>query len=187
MSASPDVRSLAIADVKLLRPRRFSDARGFFAETWNRRTFAAAGIDVDFVQDNCSFSEARGTIRGLHYQTPPMAQAKLVRAVRGSVFDVAVDLRRASPTFGRSVSAVLSAEAGEQLLIPVGFAHGYCTLEPGTEVAYKASEFYSPEHDSGIAWDDPAIGIEWPLHGLAPKLSEKDLKLPKLADMNPQF
>jgi dTDP-4-dehydrorhamnose 3,5-epimerase len=139
------------------------------------------------VQDNCSYSVSRGTIRGLHYQTPPRAQAKLVRVVRGAVVDVAVDLRRASPTFGRHVSAVLSAETGEQLFIPIGFAHGFCTLEPGTEVAYKISDFFSPQHDTGIAWDDGDLGITWPLEGLSPVLSDKDRKLPRLCESASAF
>ena len=151
-----NVTNLAIDAVKLIVPRKFSDSRGYFVETWNRRALAeAAGIDVDFVQDNASLSRQAGTVRGLHYQTPPMAQAKLVRLLRGSIFDVAVDIRRASPTFGRYVGAVLTADGGEQLFMPAGFAHGFCTLEPDTEIAYKVSSFYSREHDTGIVWDDP--------------------------------
>jgi dTDP-4-dehydrorhamnose 3,5-epimerase len=176
------ISSLEIEAVKLVLPTKHSDKRGYFVETWNRRRFAEAGIDIDFVQDNCSYSVSTGTIRGLHFQTPPKAQAKLVRVVRGSVFDVAVDLRRASPTCGRSVSAVLSAEGGEQMFIPIGFAHGFCTLEPETEVAYKASDFYSPEHDAGIAWNDEELAIAWPLADLEPVLSEKDKKLPRLRE-----
>ncbi len=182
-----DITSLEIEAVKLVRPKRHSDPRGYFVETWNRRAFADAGIDLDFVQDNCSFSRPIGTIRGLHFQTPPRAQAKLIRAVRGSVFDVAVDLRRSSPTFGRHVSAVLTAEEGTQLFIPIGFAHGFCTLEPDTEVSYKASEFFSPEHDSGILWDDPALAIDWPLADLSPVLSDKDRRLPRLREIEPVF
>jgi dTDP-4-dehydrorhamnose 3,5-epimerase len=182
-----EIASLEIEAVKLIRPRRYRDPRGYFVETWNRRVFAECGIDVDFVQDNCSFSELPGTIRGLHYQTPPRAQAKLVRAVQGSLFDVAVDLRRSAPTFGRHVSAVLSAENGEQLFVPIGFAHGFCTLEPDTEVAYKTSDFFSPEHDTGIAWDDEALAIAWPLDGLSPVLSDKDRKLPRLSESESVF
>ena len=181
------VTSLVIDAVKLIVPRKFSDPRGHFVETWNRRAFAEAGIDVDFVQDNASLSRLPATIRGLHFQTPPMAQAKLVRVLRGSIFDVAVDIRRASPAFGRSVSAVLTSEGGEQLFVPVGFAHGFCTLEPDTEVAYKVSGFYSGAHDAGIVWDDPAIGIEWPLQGKAPVLSDKDRQLPRLAELQSLF
>lgn len=179
--------NLAIEAVKLIRPRRISDARGYFAETWNRKTFLDAGIDVDFVQDNGSYSRLAKTIRGFHFQTPPMAQSKLVRVARGSIFDVAVDLRQASPSFGRHVSAVLTALGGEQLFIPAGFAHGFCTLEPDTEVAYKISGLYSPQHDTGIAWDDPALGIEWPLEGREPTISDRDRKLPRLAEAGSPF
>ena len=182
-----EVRSLAIEDVKLVYPRRFADARGYFVETWNRRAYEKLGIGIGFVQDNLSLSHSAGTIRGLHYQRPPRAQAKLVRAARGAVFDVAVDIRRGSPTFGRYVSAVLTAEAGEQLFVPVGFAHGFCALEPSTEVAYKVSDFYSPEHDAGIIWNDPEIGIEWPLDGRAAILSERDLKHPRLSETAADF
>jgi dTDP-4-dehydrorhamnose 3,5-epimerase len=182
-----DVVSLEIDAVKLIRPRRHQDIRGHFVETWNRKTFAESGIDTDFVQDNCSFSRRSGTIRGLHFQTFPVAQAKLVRVVRGAAFDVAVDLRSASPTFGRHVAARLTAEGGEQMLIPVGFAHGFCTLEPDTEVAYKVSEFHSPEHDAGVCWDDPEIGIEWPLSGQEPVLSDRDRMLPRLSALHPPF
>ena len=182
-----DFASLGIDAVKLLQPRRFADHRGYFVETWNRRSFSEAGIGVDFVQDNGSLSTARGTVRGLHFQLPPKPQAKLVRVVRGAIFDVAVDLRRDSPSFGQFVSAVLTAENGEQLFVPAGFAHGFCTLEPDTEVAYKVSEFYAPDLDAGIVWDDPDIGIEWPLEGIAPVLSQKDLNLPRLADSGSLF
>jgi dTDP-4-dehydrorhamnose 3,5-epimerase len=178
-----DIVDLEIDAVKLIRPRRFGDARGFFVETWNRKTFAAAGIDLDFVQDNASWSRAAPTIRGLHFQRAPRVQAKLVRVVRGRVFDVAVDLRIGSPTFGRYASAVLTAEGGEQLFVPAGFAHGFCTLEEATEVAYKVSDFYSPEHDAGIRWDDAAVAVEWPLEGRQPVVSERDLKLPRLAEI----
>ena len=181
------VVELEIAGVKLVRPRRFGDARGYFVETWSRKTYAEAGIDVDFVQDNSSYSQAKGTIRGLHFQKPPTAQAKLLRAVRGSILDVAVDLRRGSPTYGRHVSAVLTAAAGEQLFIPIGFAHGFCTLEPDTEVAYKASNFYSPGDEAGIVWNDPDIGIAWPLDDAKPVVSAKDEKLPRLAEAENSF
>jgi dTDP-4-dehydrorhamnose 3,5-epimerase len=182
-----DVTALAIEAVKLIRPRRFSDARGHVVETWSRRAFAEAGIDIDFVQDNSTFSRFAGTVRGLHFQRPPAAQAKLVRAVRGRVLDVAVDLRGGSPTYGRFAAAELTAEGGEQLLAPVGFAHGFCTLEPDTLVAYKLSDFYAPEHDAGIIWNDPDVGIDWPLGGAQPTLSDKDAKLPRLAECEPPF
>lgn len=182
-----DVAPLDIAAVKLIRPRRFGDKRGYLVETWNRRTFAAAGIDIDFVQDNCSFSALPGTIRGLHFQRPPAPQAKLVRCVRGRIFDVAVDLRRVSQTFGRFVAAELTDDGGEQMLVPLGFAHGFCTLEPNTLVAYKVSDFYAPEHDAGVIWNDPDIGIDWPLGGLEPTLSEKDKTLPRIAEIEHYF
>jgi dTDP-4-dehydrorhamnose 3,5-epimerase len=182
-----EVVGLAIDAVRLIRPRRIPDARGYFAETWNQRGFAEAGIDTAFVQDNYSYSRAIGTVRGLHYQRQPRAQAKLVRVARGAIFDVAVDLRRGSPSFGKHVSVNLSAEDGSQLFLPVGFAHGFCTLEPDTEVAYKISEFYSPEHDTGILWNDPGLGIDWPLGGTTPVLSDKDQKLPRLAEIAAPF
>ena len=176
-----NVTSLEIDVVKLVVPRKFSDHRGYFVETWNRNAFTDFGIDVDFVQDNASLSRQAQTVRGLHYQAPPMAQAKLVRVLRGSIFDVAVDLRRDSPTFGRYASAILTADGGEQLFIPAGFAHGFCTLEPDTEIAYKVSCFYSREHESGVVWNDPNVGIEWPLRGGEPLLSDRDLRLPPLS------
>ncbi len=182
-----DVTALDIEDVKLIRPRRFPDERGHLCETWNRRAFAEAGIDLDFVQDNCSFSHHSGTIRGLHFQRPPATQAKLVRVLRGRILDVAVDLRGGSSSYGRFVSAELTAEGGEQLLVPIGFAHGFCTLEPDTEVAYKVSGYYAPDCDAGILWNDPQIGIDWPLAGKQPTLSQKDQALPKLAEIEPPF
>jgi len=182
------VTDLAIAGVKLIVPQRFADARGYFVETWNKKVLAAeAGLDLDFVQDNASLSRVAGTVRGLHYQTPPMAQAKLVRCVRGALVDIVVDIRGRSPTYGRHVSAELTAEGGEQLFVPVGFAHGFCTLEPDTEIAYKVTDFYSRKHDAGIVWDDPELGIEWPLRGREPSLSDKDRQLPRLADAGAPF
>jgi dTDP-4-dehydrorhamnose 3,5-epimerase len=181
------VTALPIDGLKLIVPRRFSDSRGHFVETWNRKVFAEAGIDADFVQDNSSLSKQVGTLRGLHFQKAPMAQAKLVRVLRGSIFDVAVDLRRGSPTFGRHASAVLTSEGGEELFVPVGFGHGFCTLEPDTEVAYKVSAFYSGAHDTGVVWNDPEIGVEWPLQGREPVLSDKDRQLPRLAECGSLF
>ena len=178
------VTPLTIDAVKLIVPRKFSDPRGHFVETWNRRALAEAGIDIDFVQDNASLSRLPGTIRGLHFQTLPMAQAKLVRVVRGSVFDVAVDIRRASPTFGRSVSAELTAEGGEQLWIPRGFAHAYCTITADCEIFYKADGPYAPDSEGGIAGNDPDLAIPWPLDG-DPVLSPKDTALPRLKDLGP--
>ena len=178
--------SLEIPDVKIIRPKKHGDARGFFSETWSRAAMAEAGIDIDFVQDNQSLSAARGTMRGLHFQTPPHAQTKLLRVIRGAVFDVAVDLRRGSPHYGRHASAVISAEAWNQILVPVGFAHGFMTLEPDTEVIYKVSGIYSPENDAGILWNDPDLGIAWPLD-VEPVLSDKDRVQPRLRDFDTPF
>lgn len=178
-----DITSLAIPEVKLVKPKRFGDTRGFFAEVFKRETFAAAGITADFCQDNHSRSAAVGTIRGLHFQVPPYAQAKYVTCIRGAIFDVAVDLRRSSPTFGQHVSATLTAENGEGLFIPAGFAHAFCTLEPDTEVTYKVDASYAPAHDGGLRWDDPEIAIAWPLDGAEPTLSQKDAALPSLRDL----
>ena len=181
-----DISSLDIPDVKIIRPKKHGDARGFFSETWSRASLEAAGIDIDFVQDNQSLSATPGTVRGLHFQTPPHAQAKLLRVIRGAVFDVAVDLRRGSPGYGRHVSAVISAEEWNQILVPVGFAHGFMTLEPDTEVIYKVSGIYSPANDAGILWNDPDLGIAWPLDVEA-TLSDKDRVQPRLRDFETPF
>jgi dTDP-4-dehydrorhamnose 3,5-epimerase len=181
------VEETAIPAVKIITPPRFGDARGFFSETYSRKAFAQAGIPVEFVQDNHSRSAPAGTVRGLHFQAHPVPQDKLVRVVRGAILDVAVDLRRSSPTFGRHVSAELSAANGRQLFVPVGFAHGFCTLEPETEVIYKVSGYYAPEHDRGLAWDDPDLGIAWPASAADPTLSERDRHHPRLADLPPYF
>ncbi|MBS7543123.1 dTDP-4-dehydrorhamnose 3,5-epimerase [Ancylobacter oerskovii] len=174
--------------VTLLKPRRFGDARGWFCETYSETAAEAAGITVRFVQDNQSYSSLAGTIRGLHFQRPPHAQAKLVRCLRGSVMDYAVDVRRGSPTYGRFIATKLTAEGGEQLFIPEGFAHGFLTLEPDVEVAYKVSDIYAPHCDGGIAWNDPEIGIDWPLPaGAAAILSDKDRALPLLRDFDSPF
>ena len=167
----------------LAEPKKFGDHRGFFSETWSRKAFADAGLDLDFVQDNQSLSAPVGTLRGLHFQSPPFSQDKLVRVTRGRILDVAVDIRASSPTFGKHVAVELSAENWKQLLVPVGFAHGFVTLEPDTEVLYKVTAPYAPENDHGLAFDDPALGIDWrlPLSGLT--LSDKDRKHPRLAEM----
>ncbi|WP_126975455.1 dTDP-4-dehydrorhamnose 3,5-epimerase [Frigidibacter oleivorans] len=170
----------------LIEPRRFGDDRGFFAETWSRRVLAAGGIDLDFVQDNHSLSRQPGTVRGLHFQTPPHAQAKLVRCGQGVLFDVAVDLRRGSPTYGRWAGVELSAENGLQLFIPAGFAHGFVTRAPDTEIVYKCSDYYAPECDGAILWNDPAIGIDWGIETAA-VLSDKDAKAPLLAAFDSPF
>jgi dTDP-4-dehydrorhamnose 3,5-epimerase len=177
------VEETRIPAVKIVTPRRFGDARGFFSEVYSRKAFEEAGLGFDFVQDNHSLSGPRGTVRGLHFQSPPFAQDKLVRVVRGRILDVAVDLRRSSPTFGRHVAVELSAENWRQLLVPAGFAHGFCTLEPDTEVLYKVTGYYAPSHDHGLAWDDPALGIDWPFGPAEALLSDKDRRQPRLADL----
>jgi dTDP-4-dehydrorhamnose 3,5-epimerase len=182
-----EITSTAIPDVKVLLPKSFADARGAFSETFNAARFAEHGIRLDFVQDNQSWSAQAGTIRGLHFQSPPRAQAKLVRVLRGRIFDVAVDLRKASPTYGRWVSEELSAQNRKQLLIPIGFAHGFCTLEPDTEVFYKATDYYSPPHDLGIAWDDPDLAIGWPVQKDKVMVSEKDARQPTFSALADYF
>lgn len=181
------IEDTAIPAVKIITTRRFGDERGFFTETWNRRRFAEAGIDLDFVQDNHSLSGPAGTVRGLHFQSPPFAQDKLVRVVHGRILDVAVDIRRSSPTYGQHVAVELSAENGRQLLVPVGFAHGFCTLEPDTEVVYKVTAYYVPEHDHGLAFDDPDLAIDWPVAREAAILSGKDRSHPRLAGLPEYF
>lgn len=175
-------RRLDLAGIVEITPEKFGDERGFFSETWNAAHFADNGLDLAFVQDNHSFSAAAGVVRGLHYQLPPRAQDKLVRVLRGRIFDVAVDIRRSSPTFGKWVGIELSAQQWNQLLVPKGFAHGFVTLEPDTEVAYKVTDLYSPAHDRAIRFDDPAIGIVWPFDLANAQLSAKDGRAPLLAD-----
>lgn len=171
-----------ISGVLEIRPRKFEDSRGYFSETFKLSALREHGVAVDFVQDNKSLSREAGTIRGLHFQLPPFEQAKLVSVLRGSILDVAVDIRRASPTFGRHVAVTLTAEQGNQLLIPAGFAHGFCTLEPDCEIAYKVSNPYAPAQDRAVLWSDPELGIAWPVAIEAAKLSDKDMRAPKLAD-----
>jgi dTDP-4-dehydrorhamnose 3,5-epimerase len=183
----PQVQSLAISDVKVITPSIVRDERGFFSETYSCRALEQAGIHADFVQDNQSLSRAKGVLRGLHFQTEPFAQGKLVRVLRGSIFDVAVDIRHGSPTFGQHVSYVLSAENWSQMWVPVGFAHGFCTLEPNTEVIYKVTAFYAPQCDKGIAFDDPDIGIAWPVPHGELVLSDKDQRRPRLRDLPAAF
>jgi dTDP-4-dehydrorhamnose 3,5-epimerase len=182
-----EVTRLAIPDLLLITPPRFGDARGFFSETYNQERFAKIGITAPFVQDNHSLSARVGTIRGLHFQIPPRAQDKLIRVSRGAILDVAVDIRHGSPTFGQAVSAVLSAENWSQLWIPKGFAHGFCTLEPDTEVIYKVTDLYDPQCDRGLAWDDPALKIDWLAAPGEVTLSEKDKNHPRLADLEQYF
>jgi dTDP-4-dehydrorhamnose 3,5-epimerase len=182
-----DVHSLVIPDVKLIRTPRFSDARGYFCETFQRVDFAAHGLDNDFLQDNQSSSDRPGTVRGLHFQRPPFAQTKLVRVLHGSIFDVAVDLRRSSPSFGMHIAIELSSEGNEQLFVPAGFAHGFCTLEPDTIVFYKVDQVYSAAHDGGVNWADSELRIEWPVTSVEAILSEKDRGLPMLAELATVF
>ena len=179
--------AMVIPHVKAIIPARFSDHRGFFSEIYNKGCLTEYGIDLDFVQDNHSFSTQKGTVRGLHFQTPPFAQDKLISVLKGSVLDVAVDMRKGSPDFGKHVAVVLSAEEGKQLLVPIGFAHGFCTLEPDTQVFYKVTNYYSPEHDKGVYWADSDIGIDWPVSEAAAYLSEKDGRLPRLAELPNYF
>jgi dTDP-4-dehydrorhamnose 3,5-epimerase len=181
------VEPLAIPEVLLIEPRRFEDARGFFSEVYNREAFRAAGIEAEFVQDNHSLSRDAGVVRGLHFQTPPHAQGKLVRVLRGAILDVAVDLRRGSATYGRHVATELSGRNWRQLWVPPGFAHGFCTLEPDTEVAYKVTDIYAPDCDKGLAWDDLALGIAWPVDSRAAILSDKDRRHPLLAELPAYF
>jgi dTDP-4-dehydrorhamnose 3,5-epimerase len=176
-----------LPDVKLIVPKKFEDARGFFVETYSQRVLAEHAIDTVFVQDNRSLSRPAGTVRGLHFQTAPFAQDKLIQVIRGSILDVAVDIRTGSPTFGRHVAVTLSADDPTQMLVPVGFAHGFCTLEPDTEVMYKVSAFYSGAHDRGIYWNDPALAIAWPVAPDQAILSDKDTRNPMLADLPPLF
>jgi dTDP-4-dehydrorhamnose 3,5-epimerase len=182
-----EVYPTAIPDVKIVKPQRFGDHRGFFSEVYNVEKFAQAGINLNFVQDNHSLSVESGTVRGLHFQSAPFKQDKLIRVVRGRLVDVAVDIRKSSPTYGQHVAVELSAENGLQLLIPVGFAHGFCTVEPNTEVIYKVSGYYSSAHDHGLAWDDPALGINWPVVPEGAVLSDKDRHHPRLADLPRYF
>lgn len=176
-----------MSSVTLIKTQRFGDDRGWFSETYSAQKLAALGIGLAFVQDNQSYSAYTGTIRGIHFQRPPHAQAKLVRCTRGSIIDYAVDLRRGSPTYGQWVSAILSAANGDQLYVPVGFGHAFVTLEPDTEVAYKVSDVYAPECDGGVIWSDPTIAIDWPLPETGAVLSGKDKLLPSLAEFDSPF
>lgn len=178
------ITPLALAEVLLITPKRHGDARGWFAETWSSKALSAAGIDTTFVQDNQAFSARKGTLRGLHFQTAPHAQGKLVRVLRGAIFDVAVDIRQGSPNYGKWTGATLTAEAGEQLWAPRGFAHGYVTLTDNTELFYKVDGDYAPGLEGGLIWNDPDLAIAWPLDG-EPVLSDKDKVLPRLKDMPP--
>jgi dTDP-4-dehydrorhamnose 3,5-epimerase len=178
-----EIVRLAIPDVVLLRPRKFEDARGYFSETYNEKQAIGYGLPSNYVQDNISYSKTAGTVRGLHFQRPPHAQDKLVRVLKGRILDVAVDLRVGSPTFGQHVAVELSAESGEQLLVPVGFAHAYCTLEDHTEVFYKVTSHYAPAHDGGVIWNDADLDINWPVADKDALLSDKDRLLPAFRDL----
>jgi dTDP-4-dehydrorhamnose 3,5-epimerase len=182
------ITATKLSGVMMLTPARFGDARGFFSESWNRKTIAAQGITLDFVQDNHSLSAQIGTIRGLHFQSPPHAQAKLVRCGRGCLFDVVVDIRRGSPTYGHWLGEELSDQNGRQLLIPAGFLHGFITRAPDTEIIYKCTDYYAPACDGAVRFDDPDIGIDWGLPaGVAPVLSDKDATAPLLRDLDSPF
>lgn len=178
-----DIRETDIPDVRVIRPARHGDRRGYVAESYSRRRYAEAGIADDFVQDNLSYSAGKGTIRGFHFQKPPHAQAKLVSVLAGEILDVVVDIRHGSPWFGRHVSVRLSADKGDQLYVPEGFAHAFCTLAPDCQVFYKVGEYYAPEHEAGILFSDPEIGCEWPVAAGHAIVSDKDRKLPRLAEM----
>lgn len=180
------IEDTVLPGVRIITPMRFGDARGFFSESWNRRLLSEHGIDEDFVQDNHSLSARVGTVRGLHYQAPPHAQAKLVRCGRGRLFDVAVDIRVGSPTYGKWTGAELSFENGRQLFIPAGFLHGFVTREPDTEIIYKCTDYYAPAADGAVRFDDPDIGIDWALDE-APLLSDKDAAAPLLRDLTSPF
>lgn len=181
------VVSTELPDVKIITPVRHGDARGFFSEIFREDVLQQHGIDIRFVQENHSFSAVRGVLRGLHFQTPPAAQAKLVRVAVGAILDVAVDLRVGSPSYGRHVAVELSAALGNQLFVPEGFAHGFCTLVPDTHLVYKVNRYYSAENDRGLAWNDPALGIAWPVAEAEAVLSDKDRRQPQLADLPAAF
>jgi dTDP-4-dehydrorhamnose 3,5-epimerase len=181
------VISTEIPAVKEIRPVRHRDERGFFSEIFRESMLREHGIPVGFVQENHSLSVDRGVVRGLHFQIPPAGQAKLVRVAAGAILDVAVDIRQGSPSYGRHVAVVLSAAEGNQLFVPEGFAHGFCTIEPDSEVVYKVTSYYSPAHDSGLAWDDPALGIAWPIAPGEAILSDKDRRHPVLAELPAHF
>jgi dTDP-4-dehydrorhamnose 3,5-epimerase len=187
MSISPQIVRTAIPEVWAIRPRVFPDNRGSFIETYNAKTFAEVGLELTFVQDNQSISTRKGTVRGLHFQIPPMAQAKLVRVLRGSILDVAVDLRRGSPTYGHHVSRMLSAANQEQLFIPIGFAHGFCTHEDDTVVLYKVSNSYSPAHERGVRWNDAVLAVDWGISEAEALLSVRDQTYPGLNELSSFF
>jgi dTDP-4-dehydrorhamnose 3,5-epimerase len=181
------VQTFEIEGLLLFTPKKFKDERGFFSETYSKKNLASLGFEKDFVQDNQSFSTEKGVVRGLHFQTRPYAQDKLVRVIQGRILDVAVDIRTGSPTYGQHVAVELSAQNWQQFLIPVGFAHGFCTLEANTEVFYKVTNPYAPEYDKGLAFDDPALAIDWGIDRKEATLSKKDRNLPKLSQLPDYF
>ena len=180
-------KPLAISDVVEIMPTKIADERGFFSEVYNQSDYAAAGINVAFVQDNHSLSGPTGTVRGLHFQVPPFAQAKLVRVTSGAILDIAVDIRNGSPTFGQHVAIEISAENWKQVFVPAGFAHGFCTLAPDTEVIYKVDQTYSRDHDRGLLWNDPQLNIDWPVREDEAVLSERDQQHPALSELPAYF
>ena len=182
-----EIIETALPGVLVLKPRRFADDRGWFSESWSARQMEAAGLVLDWVQDNHSHSVETGTVRGLHYQAPPMAQTKLVRVARGAVLDVAVDVRKGSPDFGKWVVEELSEANGAQLLVPKGFLHGFVTLTPGTDVLYKVDAFYSGEHDGAVRFDDPDLAVDWGIDPSTAVLSDKDARAPRFADWDSPF
>jgi dTDP-4-dehydrorhamnose 3,5-epimerase len=181
------IEHLEIPGLLLLEPTRLGDQRGFFSEIYSKRAFADVGVNVEFVQDNQSLSGPAGVVRGLHFQAPPFAQAKLIRVLKGRIFDIVVDIRRSSPNYGQHFSTELSEENWRQLYIPEGFAHGFATLEENTEISYKVTHFYAPEYDSGVLWCDPALGIDWPVTPEAATVSAKDQKLQLFAELQSPF
>ena len=182
-----EIERLTIPEVILFYPEKHQDKRGYFSETYNKKSLIDLGVNIDFKQDNHALSYSKGTIRGLHFQIPPFDQDKLIRVIAGAIYDVAVDIRFNSPTFGQYVSAIIDSKKCNQILVPSGFAHGLCTLDPNTEVIYKVNNYYSQQHDKGIVWDDSAIGINWPVADADVVVSEKDLKLPLLSDLPSYF
>ncbi len=180
-----DIRRLALPDVLLITPAKHGDERGFFSETYNQRHLESAGFTKAFVQDNHSLSGKRGTLRGLHFQRPPFMQDKLVRVTRGAVFDVAVDIRKDSPSFGQWVGVELSAENWRQVLVPAGFAHGFVTLTETAEVLYKVTDYYAPDAEAGLKWDDPEVGVEWPIDPRHVITNHRDGHWPGLAELEP--
>jgi dTDP-4-dehydrorhamnose 3,5-epimerase len=182
-----EIRRLEIPELKLITPKRFGDDRGYFQEAWSEKRFRQNVQDIGFVQDNQSLSVSKGTLRGLHFQKPPFAQGKLVRVLRGAIADVVVDIRKGSPTYGKHISVRLDSKEGAQIWVPPGFLHGFCTLEENTEVFYKVTAYYSAAHDAGVLWNDPDLGIDWPVDARTVVLSDKDKMLPRLQELPELF